>query len=187
MYPASPATPRYLPQSGRTESRLKEQLGGFGHREHDLLSCNHPVLYKTGHISRHLLGREPVIPIHKFFHAQRLGVGGVRREQIRQIQRAGFAGLRLLQLAADHGAVGHVGHVEQNALFLAHRIVELGQQTVHGRIGLLAVDVPDADHGGTLGREQGLTAAAACQPQAGYCRRKGQKRPSLHDALPFLP
>ena len=69
-------------------------------------------------------------------------------------------------------------------LCFAHRIVEFGQQTVHGRVGLLAVDVPDAEHGGVFGREQGFAAAAACQPQAGHCCRMGQKRPSLYDALP---
>ena len=94
------------------------------------------------------------------------------REQVRQVQRAGLAGLGVLQLAADGGAVGHVGHVEQDALLPAHRVVELGQQAVHGRVGLFAVHMPDAEHGGVLGREQGLAAAAARKRQTGDERRK---------------
>ena len=78
------------------------------------------------------------------------------------------------------GAVGHVGHVEQNALLLAHGVVELGEQAVHGRVCLFAVHMPDAEHGGVLGREQGLAAAAARKSQTGENCRKLQKCPSFH-------
>ena len=150
----------------------KDELGGFGHREHHLPPVNDAVLHKAGHIGRHVLGGEPVVPVHKVLNAQTAGIRGVGREQVRQVQRAGLAGLGVLQLAADGGAVGHVGHVEQDALLPAHRVVELGQQAVHGRVGLFAVHMPDAEHGGVLGREQGLAAAAARKCQTGDERRK---------------
>ena len=112
----------------------------------------------------------------------------VQREQVRQVQRAGLPGLGILQLAADGGAVGHVGHIEQNALLLAHGVVELGEQAVHGRVCLFAVHMPDAEHGGVLGRKQGLAAAAARKCQTGENCRKLQKCPSFHvrDSFPHF-
>ena len=110
------------------------------------------------------------------------------REQVRQVQCAGLASLGILQLAADGGAVGHVGHVEQDALLSAHRVVELGQQAVHRRVGLFTVHMPDAEHGGVLGRKQGLAAAAARKDQTGEDCRKLQKCPSsnFHDSFPHI-
>ena len=79
----------------------KDELGGFGHREHHLLPVNDAVLHKAGHIGRHVLGGEPVVPVHKVLNAQSAGVRGVGREQVRQVQRAGLAGLGVLY-AMDH-------------------------------------------------------------------------------------
>ena len=61
---------------------------------------------------------------------------------------------------------------QKDALLSAHRVVELGEQAVHGRVCLFAVHMPDAEHGGVLGREQGLAAAAARKSQTGDKRRK---------------
>ena len=166
----------------------EDELGGFGHREHHLPPLNDAVLHKAGHIGRHVLGGEPVVPVHKGLDAQCAGIRGVGREQVRQVQRTGLVSLGVLQLTANGGAVGHVGHIEQDTLLLAHRIVELGEQAVHRRICLFAVHMPDAEHGGVLGREQGLAAAAARKVKTGENCRKLQKCPSFHvrDSFPHV-
>ena len=48
--------------------------------------------------------------------------------------------------------------------------------------------MPDAEHGGVLGREQGLAAAAARKDQTGENCRKLQKCPSFHvrDSFPHV-
>ena len=48
--------------------------------------------------------------------------------------------------------------------------------------------MPDAEHGGVLGREQGLAAAAARKDQTGENCRKLQKCPSFHvrDSFPHI-
>ena len=108
------------------QNKLNRRLGVF--------HIDYEVQYEetTRYVDRVLASNSDILDVN----AQSAGVRGVGREQVRQVQRAGLAGLGVLQLAADGGAVGHVGHVEQDALLPAHRVVELGQQAVHGRVGL---------------------------------------------------
>ncbi len=46
------------------------------------------------------------------------------------------------QLGADVGAVGHQGDIDEHALLRAHGGVEFIHQAIHGRIGLLTVNMP---------------------------------------------
>ena len=64
------------------------------------------------------------------------------RKEIRQFRHVGTAGTCFDQLRQDLGRARHVGDRDHDSLFLADRRVELGDQAVHRRIGLFAVDMP---------------------------------------------
>ena len=81
-------------------------------------------------------------------------------EQIRERHRARRAVLRLGKAVADLGGDGYQRGADDDAALHAHGGIESVDQPVHGRVGLLAVGVPQRQHDGIMRIKQGLLPTA---------------------------
>ena len=90
-------------------------------------------------------------------------------EQIGHFRCVSAALLGFLEEAADLGGTAEIGHLYPDALLLSHGTVEFLHQKVHGRAGLLTVDVPEVQRHRVGFAEQRLfTAAGKGKYKDGY-------------------
>ena len=136
-----------------------QHMGGFGHGEYQQLAVRRAVVQKAGNeLLALILGKE-VVPVHHILCPQRHRIPNVAGEHIRHLRKLGAARLRLQQKRTDlRGAAGS-GDGHPHALFRAHRPVELVHKLVHGRAGLLAVDVPEGQRHRVILVQQRFLAA----------------------------
>ena len=136
-----------------------QHMGGFGHGEYQQLAVRRAVRQKAGNeLLALILGKE-VVPVQHVLCTQRQRIPNVTGEHIRHLRKLGAARLRLQQKRTDlRGAAGS-GDGHPHALFRAHRPVELVHKLVHGRAGLLAVDVPEGQRHRVILVQQRFLAA----------------------------
>ena len=148
-------------KAGEAAAVAHEELRGLGDGEHQQPAVlRRAVGQKAGGEIGELVGGELFVPVHKVIRAQLQRIDNVAGEEIGHGLHVLAAALRLQQKATDLGGAAHAGHLNLHAALDAHGAVELLHQKIHGRAGLLAVNVPKGQGDGVLFIQQGLLSAA---------------------------
>ena len=140
----------------------KEHLGRLGEgKDIEPPVVQPPLLHEAGQIGvQLLLGKRSIQRRQQLLCPQNGGRGGVTGGNIRHLGRAGVPGGDHGQLLLDGGRAGDRGDAEYDAVFLAHRTIELVHQGVHGGLHLSAEIVPQGQSHRMFGVQSGRLTAS---------------------------
>ena len=105
-------------------------------------------------------------------------------EQVGHSRYAGDSVLSIDEFLPYLRCIGHESNVDDDALFLADGAVEILDVSVHGRICLLAVDVPHCERDGLLRIEQRFLPIAPEKQKRKHTNKNDYRQSFFHKEIP---